>query len=206
MELGKYLVRELDFEDGVDTLGRWMAHHLSELIHEAENGKSEEKRLKANQQTTETILKIWEHRKNLPRETYPLAKYEDLLKVIDRLRISSNPYRFESYNLQNRTDQIASMLFDTFTRLILTLLLMKTESIKSQKKVDDVAVEALDEEEKQIWSAIHDWMTIFPTELNQDKPARKKKEKQTFDLNRNSIILIDSLNDLLKELKNEVQK
>jgi hypothetical protein len=31
-------VRELGFEDGVDTLGRWMAHHLAELIDKAENG------------------------------------------------------------------------------------------------------------------------------------------------------------------------
>lgn len=143
LELGKYLVRELDFEDGVDTLGRWMAHHLAELIHEVENGETEEEKLKASQQATETILKIWEHRKNLPREAYPLARYEDLLKVINRLRISSNPYRFEGYNFQNKTDQIASILFDNFTRLILSLLLMRIDSLKSQKVVGSLVIDSL---------------------------------------------------------------
>ncbi len=91
--LGKHLVRELDFEDGVDTLGRWMSHYLAELIHESENGKTAAIRSKASQKAVETVLKIWEHRKALPRDAYPLAKFEDLSTVLDRLRIGNNPHR-----------------------------------------------------------------------------------------------------------------
>lgn len=64
--LGRHLVRELRFEDGVDTLGRWMAHHLAELIDEAESGSTPAERLRARKSATETILKIWEHRASLP--------------------------------------------------------------------------------------------------------------------------------------------
>lgn len=202
LELGKYLVRELDFEDGFDTLGRWMAHHLAELIYKAENGETEEAKLKASQQATDTILKIWKHRKNLPREAYPLAKYEELLKVINRLRISSNPYRFSGYNFQNSTDQIASILFDNFTRLILSLLLMRIDSLKSQKADDSFVVESLDEDEKQIWIVIQEWMDIFPKENKQKEKRGKNKEE--IDLRKNAILLIDSINKSLIELKKEL--
>ena len=36
VELGKKLVLELGLEDAVDTLGRWMAHHIAELMADAE--------------------------------------------------------------------------------------------------------------------------------------------------------------------------
>ena len=39
-ELGQHLVRELGFEDRGETLGRWMAHHLAELLDQAENAKT----------------------------------------------------------------------------------------------------------------------------------------------------------------------
>lgn len=205
--LGKHLVRELNFEDGVDTLGRWMSHHLAELIYKAENGKTPEERLQSSQQAVETILKIWEHRKNLPRQVYPLAEYNELLKVINRLRIDSNPY-FYGYN-SDRTDNIASMLFDNFTRLILGLLLMKAESVESRKKVDNNVVEFLDEQEKQIWSAIQEWMTIFPEKSEDDKPIskkRKSKKPRKNDLKINSLALIKNITDLLNQLSQEIQK
>lgn len=207
LELGKYLVRELNLEDEVDTLGRWMSHHLAELIHKAENGKTTEERLQASQQSIETILRIWDHRKNLPRQIYPLAEYDELLKVINRLRIDSNPY-FYGYN-SDRTDNIASMLFDNFTRLILVLLLMKVESVESQKKVDNNVVEFLDEQEKQIWSAIQEWMTIFPEKSEDDESINKKrksKKSRTNDLKVNSLALIKNITDLLNQLSEEIQK
>lgn len=37
LDLGRKLVQELDLDPGVDTLGRWMAHYVAELIHYADN-------------------------------------------------------------------------------------------------------------------------------------------------------------------------
>ena len=37
VQLGKKLVEELALNNSVDTLGRWMAHHIAELIYDAEN-------------------------------------------------------------------------------------------------------------------------------------------------------------------------
>src|SRR5690242_9787087 len=78
LELGKHLVRELKLHDGVDTLGRWMAHHVAELITDAKRQRKGPKRTRAEKEATELILKIWEHREALPRHAYPLAQYEEL--------------------------------------------------------------------------------------------------------------------------------
>src|SRR5688572_3455622 len=64
LELGKYLVRELGFEDEVDTLGRWMSHHVAELITVAENGRTAASRRIAKRDAVTTILRIWQHRRN----------------------------------------------------------------------------------------------------------------------------------------------
>lgn len=205
--LGKHLVRELNFEDGVDTLGRWMSHHLAELIHESENGKTAAIRSKASQYAVNTILKIWEHRKSLPRQAYPLAEFEDLLKVIDRLRIGNNPYRYYGDGF-NEVDIIASNLFDNFARLIPSLLFLKKEFLESQKKTSDAVIKSLDEKEKQILFAIQEWMTVFPSKSNDETPTKKRKkgEKQEkFDLKKNALNLIDNMTDLFTELRNELK-
>jgi hypothetical protein len=206
--LGKHLVRELNPEkDGRDTLGRWLAHHLAELMYQAENGKTSAQRSKARQQATETILKIWEHRRFLPRDAYPLAKYQDVLKVIERLKIGNDPYRFYGHNFQNTTDQITSMLFDDFTRLILTLLFRKINHLEEQKKINSTVIETLDEEEQHVWFAIQEWFTLFPNENDDDKPDkknRKRKKSEKIDLNKNALELIDNIMNSLTELQKAV--
>ena len=62
LELGKYLVRELEFEDSFDTLGRWMSHHVAKIIHQAENGSTQQEREDAEKKAVDIILRIWEHK------------------------------------------------------------------------------------------------------------------------------------------------
>lgn len=209
MGLGKHLVRELEFEDGVDTLGRWMAHYLAELIHEAENGTTAAKRSRASQKATETILKIWEHRLSLPGEAYPLAPYKDVVKVLERLRPNDNPYRFIGYSQEEKKDRLASILFDHLTRLILTLLLMKTSSWEQGKRIDDAAIEALSDDEKRVWFAIHEWGSIFAPPSK--KTSRKGKNKEAgnvskINLNEAAVRWIDSITATLAELRSEFQR
>lgn len=80
--LGRHLVRELGFEDGVDTLGRWMAYHLAELIDQAENGVTAAERSRARENATEVIVKLWEHRASLPGKAYPLAPFKEVLRIL----------------------------------------------------------------------------------------------------------------------------
>lgn len=64
-----------------DTLGRWMSHHLAELITAAEApGASVGQR----QEIVATILKIWTHRYYYPGSR-PLAGFSSVLAALDRL-------------------------------------------------------------------------------------------------------------------------
>lgn len=185
-----------------------MAHYVAELIKEAENGATAGKRSTAQKRATETILKICEHRLSLPGKVHPLAQYKDVLQVIDRLRLDNNPYRFFGHDSGDKKDRLASVLFDNFTRLILTLLLMTARSLEEQKGVDGVVIEALSDQEKRVWTAIHEWFAIFPTPSETSGRRRKSKKgsgKSKNDLNESAARLIDSIMSTLVELRAELQ-
>jgi hypothetical protein len=206
--LGKYLARELGYEDRGGTLERWMAHHLAELIDEAENGATAGKRSTAQKRATETILKIWEHRLSLPGEVHPLAQYKNILQVLDRLRLDNNPYRFYRHDYKDKKDQLAAVLFDNFTRLILALLLMKAHSLEEQKVVDGVVIEALSDEEQRVLSAIQEWFAIFPETSEASGRSRKSKKTDNapkIDLNEAAVRLIDGITTTLVKLRAEIQ-
>jgi hypothetical protein len=74
LTLGRKLVEELGLEPSVDTLGRWMAHYIAELIDAAES-TSGEQRFAAQKKCFEAILALWKHRAELPSGKRP---FEDL--------------------------------------------------------------------------------------------------------------------------------
>jgi hypothetical protein len=154
-------VRELGFEDRRDMLGRWMAHHVAELIDRAENGATAAERLRARKNATEIIRKIWEHRASLPGNAYPLAPFMDILKVLDRLRPDDNPFRFFGHHAEAKMEQLAAALFDSLSRLIIALLLMKVPPGTESAKVDDAALEALSETEQRVLTALQQWSELF---------------------------------------------
>jgi hypothetical protein len=84
INLGKQLVNELGLEPGVDTLSRWMAHYLADKMSLIENSQGKKRKL-AEQECFETILKIWEHRQNLPSGTRPFEEFEPLLHLMSKI-------------------------------------------------------------------------------------------------------------------------
>ena len=209
LELGRYLVRELGLEDGVDTLGRWMAHHLAELIDKAEHGATEAERARARESATETILKIWEHRASLPGHAYPLAPYSELLKVIDRLRPDDNPFRYFGYHAGTKQEQLAADLFDSLTRLTIALLLMKLPPGKESAKVSGIALEALSETEQRVLIALQQWSELFTSTSKSSGRTHKGKRGgggATVNLHEIALSLIDGTMPTLVELRNELQE
>lgn len=59
--MGEKLVQELDMGDTVDTLGRWMAHHVARLMQEVEAVKSGPKKKDAEERCRIAILELWTH-------------------------------------------------------------------------------------------------------------------------------------------------
>ena len=66
LELGRKLTKELGIDQSVDTLGRWMAHYIAELIQDAEKASAEERPAKMRA-CCDAILNLWKHRHTLRR-------------------------------------------------------------------------------------------------------------------------------------------
>jgi hypothetical protein len=203
-------VRELGFEDGVDTLGRWMAHYVAELIDKAEHGATASERTKARKSVTETILRIWEYRASLPGNTYPLAPYKNVLKVLDRLPPNENLLRYISHYGETKREHRAIELFDSFSHLILALLLMVMPSREETVQTDTATIESLSETEQHVLTALQQWWELFEPTSEGSGRTRKGKSKSVGDaeinLNEVAVQWIDKLTTTLGELRSELEK
>lgn len=204
--LGQHLVRELSFEDSVDTLGRWMAHHVAELIKEAECAPTAFKRVKARKTATDTILKIWVHRESLPGNAYPLAPYKDALKVLELLRPASNPFDNFRHRPQNKKDQLASDLFDRLSRLIIALLWMNLPSRGKRGEASTAATKAVSETEQHVLRTLQQWHDIFvPASKNSERGQKSKRaDDKKVNLDEVARQLIESVTNTLDELRIEL--
>ncbi|MGA2229193.1 MAG: AVAST type 3 anti-phage protein Avs3b [Syntrophobacteraceae bacterium] len=93
LDLGRALVEELGLDPGVDTLSRWMAHYIVELIEEAESAKVEERPNKLAK-CADAILKLWEHRRQLPSGKRPFEDLEPVLRVLETLDPNDDTPRY----------------------------------------------------------------------------------------------------------------
>lgn len=68
----------------MDTLGRWMAHYIADLIVRAENATDKEKSL-AEKNCFEAIMALWKHRAELPNGNRPFENLEPVIRAIESL-------------------------------------------------------------------------------------------------------------------------
>lgn len=68
----------------MDTLGRWMAHHVADLIAEAERTNGEEKNV-AEKKCFDAVLALWKHRAELPNGKRPFEDLEPVVRAIESL-------------------------------------------------------------------------------------------------------------------------
>ena len=94
LALGKKLVQELGLVQSVDTLSRWMAHYISELILEA-NQAEDEKKQKIQTQCQKAILDLWKHIEVFPRGARPLEDLEPIFATIRALNPDVSTYFYE---------------------------------------------------------------------------------------------------------------
>jgi hypothetical protein len=86
------MVQELGLQQSSDTLSRWMVHHLAELMTTAEKAVSPEEQTKATEAAANLILKVWEHRANLPGNVNPMNSFSGVLRVLNHLNAGDNPW------------------------------------------------------------------------------------------------------------------
>jgi hypothetical protein len=93
MALGKKLVTEQGFDGSVDTLGRWMAHHIAELIEEAESASADERPLRMVK-VRDAILALWTHRHAFPSGRNPFHGMEPIFNALESLDPDASHHRY----------------------------------------------------------------------------------------------------------------
>ena len=86
IELGKGLADALDASDIV---GRWMAHHLADLITRSEAQPADQELAR---ETREVILKLWEHKAGGRFTTTPFEYVQPVLAALARLEPDPPPW------------------------------------------------------------------------------------------------------------------
>jgi len=104
LALGGKLVDELGLENSLDTLSRWMAHYIADLIVEAENATGEDKSL-AEKNCFNAIMMLWRHRAELPNGKRPFENLEPVIRAIESLDPENEtPRYFRSARRPNDED------------------------------------------------------------------------------------------------------
>lgn len=82
IKLGEKIVKELNLNQGVDTLGRWMSHYLSELIVKSESHEDESIRNSTRKECCDLILKLWENKEDVPGISTPTSDLEPIINIL----------------------------------------------------------------------------------------------------------------------------
>jgi hypothetical protein len=211
LELGKYLVRELGFEDGVDTLGRWMSHHVAELITRAKSERTVSRQRIAQRDAVSAILKIWEHRRVLPGRANPIGSYTELLRFVELVRpgSSSSPFGYFRGRTESRSDELAARLFEAFARLLGVLLFMKVEQYDSRPVTRDrAALRALSHDERKLFVSIRSWMVLVGADETPKRRSRKRatsERSRPLNLPELALTWLDEIQHLVPELRKAVE-
>jgi hypothetical protein len=209
LELGQHLVRELDLDDGTDTLGRWMAHHLADLIEKAKGSATAAERARYRKVATDVILKLWSRRDSLPGRAYPLAPFGNVLRTLDLLQPEGNPWRF-ARGKDGERERLARRVFEYSSRLFVALLLLDLPPWVFSREPSAVAVKALSVREQRILKAFTRWFKVMAAETpkrgREARRANRRGARVMDDLGATALDLSEKLRATLGELEVEVQK
>lgn len=142
--LGEHLVNELNLIDGVNTLGKWMAHHVAELIANAENAGAG--RAEADNEARNVILEIWKHISFLPGNANPITRCKDALLFIEKLSTLDEFGIYASYSF--RPEFSAGIVYLKTQELLNGLMLLELPG--EMPDTEDPVVQALGIEERQL--------------------------------------------------------
>ncbi len=84
LQLGRKIVDELGPDQSVDTLCRWMAHYIAELMQAAEAAHGDERHLHLSR-CANAIVDLWKHHRELPNGHRPFGSFEPIMRTLQSL-------------------------------------------------------------------------------------------------------------------------
>lgn len=106
LALGRALTKELQLDDSVDTLSRWMAHYIAELIVAVDQTEPGEQAT-AQAACHSAILDLWKHRHVMPNGKRPFESVEPILRTLESLDADAGvPRYFRSLPAPDADDRL----------------------------------------------------------------------------------------------------
>lgn len=209
INLGKMLVKELGLEPGVDTLARWMAHYLAEKIHEVEVLPKGDRRTEMEKECCELILKIWDHRSEMPRGRRPFENFEPILKVLKSIDPDNRDpflHRMSEYELTQLASSIPN--YETIKPFIESVVeIEKVARVWMESLLNQAALKVTDEKTKAWLEAasliglpddIHSIRIMYKNfNLLDDGDNTSSQDKDRLKLRIQQLEKFKKLNDLL---------
>lgn len=207
LNLGKKLVAELGLEDSVDTLGRWMAHYVAELISDVEPASLSERPVK-EARCAAAILELWRHRHDAPggRQRF---EPEPLLRAIASLDPESPGYRYFAHlreSAKGDDDAVQSWLrladgIDTTARMLVVQCLVAAAAQARDRSRDWIAMADAAGIEDDPPAAALRFVNEQQALLEDVEPNEANREKLTQRLKR-----LKAFIQLAKMLKNQLTR
>ena len=157
LALGQVIVRQLELNDRGAVLERWLAHHLAEVIAEADRAVGPAK-VASEAQAVHLVLKLWAHRRALPEPADPLGGYRKAVEVLGRLVPEANPWAY--YDRPDTQDGILREMFELLSRSVLAGVWLT--QVSRARPVTAEESRALEDEERYLQSVFEQWMPFFP--------------------------------------------
>ena len=207
--LGNKIVKELKLYDGVDTLGKWMAQYVAELILNIEKAESDAERKKFQKECCDTIIKIWKHKGSLPESARPFASLKPVIEVLESLKKdntkypmwrnyrnipSGNPWSEFSNTVRTNSEQLFSLSVYT---------VLNKEFLEKEKKWIKDYKDALSKDERKVIEYLDALILRGDSFLNMND-GETKLEKMTKKERHNKIF--DKMEELLKEEIESLQR
>lgn len=140
VKLGEMIVDELGLTDSNDTLGRWMAHRLAELMDSAESAVREAEREKARQEASDLIIALWDHRAGWPNGWPPKATAA-LSRDTGRYARREEPTGSPWLDSLSELDQLQARERGTWTDLVLLDFDVESERRAAEELIGEAATE-----------------------------------------------------------------
>jgi hypothetical protein len=139
LALGRELVHNLELDARGTMLEHWLAHHLAELMMEAERATGPAK-AEAEARASDLILRLWAKRHELPAAADPLGSYREAIAVLSRLMPDRDPWA--AYAHHGDPERVFHDLFDCMARVVVCgLLLTRARPPREVTPAEEAAME-----------------------------------------------------------------
>jgi hypothetical protein len=201
LELGRALAEELNVDNGVDTLGRWMAHYLAEQLQLLEQTSGANK-ARVETRVAKLIIQIWQHRGALPEHAYPLHAFGKVAAAL--AGIAAGRKANSKWRRPPNAPQVASLTLKCFEQASFLATLGVFELLPSSApEIPEAVKNFLDSDERAFLDGIDQIYSAAAELLPRDTEIPSVAE--TEQLRRAQLEVIDSLESALVALRSAVE-